>query len=49
MNPADCNQWDAIAEAALKIWKGGRLELVGAVLVGIVFWRKPWFRDAGKT
>jgi len=45
MNPGDCNQWDAAAEAIIKVWKGGGLELCIALLAAIAFWRKPWFRD----
>jgi hypothetical protein len=41
----DCNQWDAAANAILKTWSGGGWQLCVAVLAGIAFWRKPWFRD----
>lgn len=45
MIPPDCNQWDAAATAALKLWTGGGWQLCASVLVGIALWRKPWFRD----
>jgi len=40
--------WNAIADAMLKVWSGGGWQLCVFVAVVIAFWRKPWFRDGSK-
>jgi len=43
-----CSQWQELAEAVVYVYKNGGLEGIVAVLLGIAFWRKPWFRDQAK-
>jgi len=48
MTPPDCSQWDAAADAILKLWKGGGVQLAAfiTVIVGIVY--NPWAIRARK-
>jgi hypothetical protein len=49
MPASDCSQWHEAAEAIVFVWKNGGWALCVSVLVGIAFWRKPWFRDGSKA
>lgn len=40
--------WDAAADAALKVWKGGGWQLAAAILVAIFLWNPPWGKKKPK-